>query len=169
MTLLKVLYFAHAWHLARHGKPLVAQPFEAWRHGPVNRVVYEQLKRYGKGPVQTRLKSFDAAACAFAETPFAFDIETAEFLGHIFDYYSQFHAFVLSDLTHERGSPWDVVWKTAEKSAVPGMTISNQLIMEWFRTSGGAMGKEQLDEGIPYDGPAYSRRARLGPDTGLDS
>ncbi|MFM9718924.1 Panacea domain-containing protein, partial [Streptomyces galilaeus] len=50
MTLLKVLYFAHAWHLAKYGKPLVAQPFEAWRHGPVNRVVYDQYKEYRERP-----------------------------------------------------------------------------------------------------------------------
>jgi len=44
MTLLKVLYFAHAWYLAKKNAPLVGQPFEAWRHGPVNRVVYDQFK-----------------------------------------------------------------------------------------------------------------------------
>lgn len=38
-SLLKIIYFAHGWHLAEFGLPLIGQPFEAWQHGPVVRVV----------------------------------------------------------------------------------------------------------------------------------
>ena len=133
MTLLKVLYFAHAWHLAKHDKPLIAQPFEAWRRGPVCRVVYDQVKNRGSRPIESRLVSFDPINCAFCETAYDFDAEQGKFLSNIFDYYSRFHPFRLSDLTHEDGSPWDVVWKEAEHRAVPGMIISDDLIKNWFR------------------------------------
>lgn len=133
MTLLKVLYFAHGWHLAKYGKPLVGQPFEAWTHGPVVRVVYDQLKRYGARPVSERLKSFDTKICGYLDAPRDFNGETAQFLNNIFDYYARFHAFELSDLTHEPGSPWDVVWQAAETRAVPGMIIPDSLIIEWFK------------------------------------
>lgn len=136
MTLLKVLYFAHAWHLAKYERPLVAQPFEAWKHGPVNRVVYDQMKAIGSKPIQERLTSFDVCLCTFCPTPYRFDADLTRFLENIFDYYSQFHPFKLSDLTHEEGSPWDTVWSEAEKRAVPGMTIPNDLILKWFRESG---------------------------------
>ena len=109
MTLLKVLYFAHGWYLAKNSRPLVAQPFEAWKHGPVIRVVYEQIKGRGSKPVSCKLESFNANECGFVETPCSFDAETERFLADIFDYYSQFHPFTLSDLTHIEGSPWDVV------------------------------------------------------------
>jgi uncharacterized phage-associated protein len=137
MTLLKVLYFAHAWHLAKYEKPLVAQPFEAWKHGPVNRVVYEQLKHVGSRPIHHRLKSFDAGCCAFVETKIHSNPELCGFLDNIFDYYAEFDPFELSDLTHEKGSPWDIVWQQAEKCAVPGMVIPNSSIMKWFRGRGG--------------------------------
>lgn len=143
MTLLKVLYFAHAWHLAKHGKPLVGQPFEAWRYGPVNRVVYEQLKAMGSRPIESKVKSFDALNCSFSETPYSFDADTAKFLSDIFDYYSQFHPFSLSELTHEKGSPWDIVWTEAETRAVPGMVIPDALIIKWFRGGGGEHGWHQ--------------------------
>lgn len=133
MTLLKVLYFAHAWHLVKYNEPLVAQPFEAWKYGPVNRVVYEQLKANGSRPISSKLVSLDAVKCEFCETAFRLEAETVRFLERIFDYYSQFHPFTLSDLTHEKGSPWDTVWKEAEKRAVPGMIIPDSLIIEWFR------------------------------------
>jgi uncharacterized phage-associated protein len=136
MTLLKVLYFAHGWHLAKYGQPLVAQPFEAWKHGPVNRVVYDQLKGLGKKPVCQNLKCFDAKVCGYVEARANLDGETTQFLNNIFDYYARFHAFELSDLTHEQGSPWDVVWQAAEARAVPGMFIPDSLIVEWFRGEG---------------------------------
>lgn len=133
MTLLKVLYFAHAWHLAKEDKPLIAQPFEAWDYGPVNRVVYDQFKTFGKNPINTRAVSFDPAQAKFLPTHYRLDADTEKFLTNIFDYYSQFHAYKLSDLTHEKGSPWDVIWAAAATRAVPGMYIPNDLIASWFR------------------------------------
>lgn len=140
MTLLKILYFAHAWHLAKEGKPLVAQPFEAWEYGPVSRVVYDQVKAFKKNPINGLLKSFDVEASAFVEATATYDEGTASFLNDMFDYYSQFAAFELSELTHEKGSPWDQVWKAAGVRAVPGMLIPNELIREWFSKSKGERG-----------------------------
>jgi uncharacterized phage-associated protein len=137
MTLLKVLYFSHAWHLVKYERPLVAQPFEAWKHGPVNRVVYEQIKHCNRRPIVKRFTSFDAKSCSFIETGYSFDHELSTFLLNIFDYYTKFDPFELSDLTHERGSPWEIVWQRAEKKAVPGMIIPDTLILQWFRGAGG--------------------------------
>jgi uncharacterized phage-associated protein len=133
MTLLQVLYFAHAWYLAKEDKPLIAQPFEAWDYGPVNRVVYDQFKKFGKKPINTRAVSFDPSKVCFCPTSCSVDTETEKFLCDIFDYYSQFHALKLSDLTHEKGGPWDVIWSAAAERAVPGMYIPNDLIAAWFR------------------------------------
>jgi uncharacterized phage-associated protein len=136
MTLLKVLYFAHAWYLVKAGKPLIAQPFEAWKHGPVNRVVYDQYKEFGAKPLNKKAVSFDPITITFTPTSYNFDNETSQILGDIFDYYSRFHPFKLSHLTHEKGAPWDIVWSQAEKSAVPGMVIPNELIFDWFINHG---------------------------------
>lgn len=133
LTLLKVLYFAHAWHLAKFDRPLVGQPFEAWQYGPVNRVVYDQIKGLSKRPVNFRLKSFDAKVCSYIETSYEFKPDTEKFLSDIFDYYSEFEPFALSDLTHEDGSPWSLIWEQAEQKAIPGMQIPDNLIKKWFR------------------------------------
>src|SRR5689334_20980325 len=85
MTLLKVLYFSHAWYLAKYRRPLIAQPFEAWRHGPVNRVVYDQYKESGNEPITKRAVSFDPELLAFKPTVYKFDLELEEFLSNIFD------------------------------------------------------------------------------------
>jgi uncharacterized phage-associated protein len=135
MTLLKVLYFAHAWHLAKYEKPLVGQPFEAWQHGPVIRVVYDQFKGCGSRPVDKKALSFDPVTVQFLPTAYSFDAETTKFLQNVFDYYSGFHPFKLSDLTHEKGGPWDQVWSEAEARAIPGMIIPNEMISAWFKTN----------------------------------
>jgi uncharacterized phage-associated protein len=132
MTLLKVLYFAHGWHLAKFGTPLVAQPFEAWKHGPVNRVVYDQFKKFGKRPIDKEAVSLDPITASFIPTPYKFSTDVESLLEHIFDYYAKFHAFTLSELTHERGGPWDQIWTQAQFRAVPGMHIPNNLILDWF-------------------------------------
>jgi uncharacterized phage-associated protein len=132
MTLLKVLYFAHAWHLVKYKRPLVAQPFEAWEHGPVVRVVYEQYKAYGPKPIDKKATLFDPRIGRFVVASHSFSEDTCKFLSDIYRYYSIFHPFKLSDLTHEKGGPWDVVWTKAEKSAVPGMVIPNEVIADWF-------------------------------------
>lgn len=145
MSLLKILYFAHAWHLAKYRKPLVAQPFEAWQRGPVNRVVYDQVKGLGKKPIRDRLTVLDVSTVSFVEAKCNISDEKQNFLNNIFSYYARFDPFKLSDLTHMFGTPWDIIWKEAEVNAVPGMWIPNDLIMDWFEKTGGRLylSKEQ--------------------------
>ncbi|MGH6962497.1 MAG: Panacea domain-containing protein, partial [Dongiaceae bacterium] len=51
LTLMKVIYFAHGWHLARFGQPLVTNHFEAWERGPVVRVLYDEFKDRRARPI----------------------------------------------------------------------------------------------------------------------
>lgn len=139
MGLLKILYFAHAWHLAKYRSPLVGQKFEAWKHGPVNRVVYEQIKKYKSNNIQEKLKKYDARINNYVEAIYDIEEEKFAFLKNIFDYYCEFHPFKLSDITHEEGTPWDLVWSAAESGAVPGMLIPDELILEWFEKTGGRL------------------------------
>lgn len=137
LTLLKILFFAHAWHLAKTNRPLIAQPFEAWQYGPVSRVVYDQFKGSGEKPLRKKAVSFDPDQMSFVVTPYSFGQDTTLFLEHVFDYYARYHPYRLIDLTHEIDGPWHRVWVEAEKRAVPGMVIPNELIRSWFRAKGG--------------------------------
>src|SRR5579871_3771152 len=118
MSLLKILYFAHAWHLVKTGKPLVGQPFEAWTRGPVCRVVYDQFKGIGSAPIEARATALNVETVQFEPAGYqAVDNETRRLLENVFDYYSRYHPFRLSDLTHEKGSPWEQVWTAASRRA----------------------------------------------------
>ncbi|MEM9279419.1 MAG: type II toxin-antitoxin system antitoxin SocA domain-containing protein [Pseudomonadota bacterium] len=128
----KLLFFAHAWNLAKFDQPLIGQPFEAWKYGPVVRVVYDQLKSYKSKSVVTRLTRIDPTTGEFTESYSNYNSETRELLSSIYYFYGQFHALKLSDLTHQKGGPWDRTWGKAKISAVNGMIIPDNLIKSWF-------------------------------------
>jgi uncharacterized phage-associated protein len=51
LKLQKLLYYAQAWHLALHGKPLFRENFRAWVHGPVLLSQYHRFKEYRWQPI----------------------------------------------------------------------------------------------------------------------
>ena len=40
----KLVYFAHGWHLAITGAPLISEPIQAWQYGPVISSLYQIFK-----------------------------------------------------------------------------------------------------------------------------
>ena len=132
MSLLKLIYFAHGWHLARYEKPLVKNRFEAWQHGPVVRSVYECFQGIGNRPIQNRATRFDPLTATSAQAEYELSEEERTFLSQIFDAYADLHAFRLSELTHEPGSPWDQLWNVEDGSTNPGMLITDEKIRLHF-------------------------------------
>jgi uncharacterized phage-associated protein len=137
LSLQKILFFAHGWYLAKHNRPFIGQPFEAWRYGPVNRVVYDQLKVFKDRPIQIRLLKVDASTGEFRAVAAELSDQDQNFLENIHDYYSEFDAGKLVDLTHETGGPWQKVWIMASERAVVGMHIPDDAIRYWFLREGG--------------------------------
>lgn len=52
MQLIKLVYLAHCWMLALYSRPLIEEPIEAWKYGPVIPVLYHDIKHYGSNPVK---------------------------------------------------------------------------------------------------------------------
>lgn len=132
LKLLKLIYFAHGWHLAKHAAPLVKNRFEAWRDGPVVRALYENLPHSGDKPIQDRATKFDPRTGECYVASYSLHEEEKEFIRQIFEAYGYLHALRLSDITHESGSPWDKLWNDARGVSHPGMTITDASIREHF-------------------------------------
>ena len=132
MSLLKLIYFAHGWHLAKYDRPLVKNRFEAWKHGPVVRVVYDCFEEAGDRPIKERATRFDPISATRRLADYALDSDERRFLQQIFDAYAHLHAFRLSHLTHEPGSPWDQVWNGKDGSTNPGMRLTDESIQAHF-------------------------------------
>jgi len=132
MALLKILYFAHGWHLAQTGSPLIRNEFEAWKHGPVVRVVYECFRDHGEDPINSRATRFEPQTGRREIVGYSFSDFESALIKDIFDAYGSLGALRLSDLTHEPGSPWDMIWNAPDGRVTLGMRIPNAAIREHF-------------------------------------
>ncbi len=138
MAVHKVMYYAHGWHLAQSDQPLIEQEFEAWKDGPVQRLVWDTLRISGGKPVTCRATRLDLVTRQVIVVNEEIDSEHWRFLREIVVGYGNLHAFELSEMTHERFGPWDQVWNAKNGKVSLGMRIPNQSVKSHFRKSVGA-------------------------------
>jgi len=93
LRLQKLVYYAQAWYLALHGKPLFADRIEAWVHGPVVPSLYQRFKQYGWSPITENPKA-----------P-SLDKSVANHLDEVFSEFGKFSAWDLERMTHQE-EPW---------------------------------------------------------------
>jgi uncharacterized phage-associated protein len=132
MQLQKLVYLAHGWNLAVTGAPLIEGWFEAWDWGPVNRPLYEALRKFGADPVDRLLYWGE-------DLPLLGDLDDGqvaheeligrecEVVDRTWKIYGKYEAFQLSALTHERNTPWFNVYEKKRNREV-----SNNAIQEYF-------------------------------------
>lgn len=118
MQLLKLVYIAHGYMLARYGVPLIRESVEAWQYGPVVRSVYDATRSFRSSPVTN----------VFAP-PESFSPEEISVMRDVARIYGRADAIALSKATHQPGTPWSVTWSTHGKNAV----ISNDMIEGFYR------------------------------------
>lgn len=84
LKLQKLLYYAQAWHLTLKNKPLFAEDFQAWVHGPVLPSQYQRFKKNEWRPILDEItlpKLKDSAvANHLVEIVNVFGVETASAL-----------------------------------------------------------------------------------------
>lgn len=118
MTLLKLVYIAHGWYLETRKRPLFANPIQAWKHGPVIPDVYRVFRTQG-------IKISNPVELSFGTS---IDESDRAFLDEIYERYGHLSPFVLSDLTHIPGGPWDIASKRGGNYA----EIPNNLILKHY-------------------------------------
>ena len=128
----KIAYFAHGWFLALRDQKLIEQPFEAWEYGPVVQDLYHRFKRFGKDDITDRATVLDKKNGVFVIAKCDVSVDDFDLLTQVVDFYARIPASRLSDMSHEPGGPWDVVWNYEGKSN-PGMFIPDSAITDWFK------------------------------------
>lgn len=118
MQVQKLVYYAHGYHLALQGEPLISDEIKAWNFGPVIPPLYNDLKRFGNGVVTETIPGFEG-------TPDGFVVSL---INKIFELYGKIPGPRLSAATHTPGSPWDITYNKAKFSIIP-----NDLIKEYFK------------------------------------
>lgn len=120
MQIIKLVYLCHGWMLGLYGRPLVRQVAQAWRYGPVFHDLYQSLKKYGASHVTELIPNVPEER---------FDAQERDLIRQVFEKYGRFSGIVLSNMTHEDGSPWHQTWSRGLHSA----PISNDLIADYYR------------------------------------
>jgi len=117
MSLLKLTYIAHGWHMELRKLPLFDNKIEAWQYGPVIPDVYHAFRNQG----------VHVSGSVDAPKPLIADGDS-QLLSQIWDIYGHMSAFKLSDLTHEVGGPWHI----ASSAGGPYARIPNEAIQKHY-------------------------------------
>lgn len=143
MKLLKEIYIAHGWRLAIYDKPLISEPIEAWKYGPVISDIYNCLKHYGLRPIDKTIESLDFDEHGkIIKNKFEsdFDQETKELLDKIWSVHKAVTGIQLSNWSHDPRGPW---YETCQQGKFQffNLTIPNDLIKGYFK----GLGKQNAD------------------------
>lgn len=118
MQALKLVYMAHGWCLAVHGRPLIDHRIEAWSYGPVIPETYYSFRQQDVHDLQP---------FHMFERPIEDTI--SELLEAVYNMYKDLSAGQLSNLTHIKGGPWHRVYRRG----LQFQTIPDELIAEHYK------------------------------------
>ena len=134
----KLVYFAHGWTLGATEQNLIRDAVEAWKLGPVIRTIYDEFRPYGGDPICGLAKGLDAAGSDLVAITSNFSELEKQIMGLVFDTYGNMDGYQLSDLTHAKGSPWDIVRNVQHDTVIP-----NEIIKDHFKKLIGAAKSQQ--------------------------
>jgi uncharacterized phage-associated protein len=126
MKLQKIVYFAHGYHLAKYGEPLINEEFEAWKFGPVVQTIYQDYKLYGSDNIiDTGLITNESEALEGTKL----DASAMDAINYTWDVTKHLNAGQLSRWSHLEGSPWAQVYNGKQ----PSIPIKNTAIEDYFK------------------------------------
>ena len=118
--LIKLVYIAHGYYLALKDKNLIQEEVQAWAFGPVIPVVHNTFRRVP--PVPEPLPEAEHSGEPVKDT------YTLEFIEAVHKGYGHLNYKEISELTHKKGTPWDIVYRRDGDKA----KIENELIREYY-------------------------------------
>lgn len=118
MQVLKLVYIAHGWMLGLYGRPLISEEVEAWQYGPVIPDLYNAMRRFKSQPVQGAIRNGNGRL----------DDQEENIIDQVYRIYGQKSGPALSRLTHQAGSPWQLVYRQGSF----GDVIPNDLIEDHY-------------------------------------
>lgn len=119
MHVIKLVYLCHGWVLGLKDEPLIIEPVEAWRYGPVVPSTYHAYKAFGGQPItvvpQDRADDMDSMQ--------------SRMIAAVLDAYRNYSAVQLSNITHQPGTPWYETYHLWGENCI----IPNELIRDFYR------------------------------------
>jgi uncharacterized phage-associated protein len=91
----KLVYYCQGFSLAMYNKPLFTASIEAWEHGPVCPILYNQLKIHKANPIPIPSENYTER----------FSNDDLKLMAEVYGVYGQYSAWRLREITHQE-SPW---------------------------------------------------------------
>jgi len=122
LKLQKLLYYAQAWHLATKNKPLFAEDFQAWIHGPTLISQYDRFKKHQWLPVLEDI-----------EFPHLKNKSLVSHLEEVVDVFGAETAVKLELMTHNE-RPWQDARKGVSEDAPNAAVISKESMRTFYKS-----------------------------------
>ena len=122
LALQKLLYYAQGFQKAFTGQFMFKEDCEAWVHGPVYRVIFEQYRNYECHPIEEKDPAFDQAILTEDEE---------DMLNNIVHYFGCYSGKVLEYMTHTE-EPWRLARRGLEKWDSTDRIIEKETIGSYF-------------------------------------
>ncbi|SMF68107.1 Panacea domain-containing protein [Allosphingosinicella indica] len=104
MKLQKLAFYAYGWWLAYNPQPVLNEPPQVWRHGPVFSSLYGALRPFGSAPITKPVGGPNRTPPTIPAT----DDVARSWVDWVWNRYGHLNALQLSDMTHEVGTPWQI-------------------------------------------------------------
>jgi uncharacterized phage-associated protein len=115
LKLQKLVYYAQAWYLAMHDRPLFDEDFQAWVHGPVIPALFEKYKHFGWKPIDQDVRP---------DLPEAI----VTYLEEVCDEYFSCDAYEL-----EKMSCMEAPWARAREGLARDQASENIIHQDWIK------------------------------------
>lgn len=123
LRLMKLVYIAHGFMLALVDRSVFNPRFdvvEAWKFGPVIPSVYHTFKRFKDHPITEKAVVFMGKDGEITfEEPVLKDKEAKLICDFVWKRYRNFNDNELVSLTHERNTPWAMVYQEGKNNIIP--------------------------------------------------
>jgi len=125
MQLQKLVYICNGWSLHFLNRSLTIDKPEAWRFGPVYRLLWNRLKYAGNDPITREIPNDEILPYSAASIGIDLDDEFDVLVQEVYSAYGKFEAFELSAFTHASHTPWTQVYRngSGENAVIPERLI----------------------------------------------
>ncbi len=131
MKLQKILFYTYGWWLAFKGNPVMKNKPEVWKYGPVFSGVFSTFSKYKDMPITgpERLSPFDKEPKVIPDS----NAETLQFIDWVWDRYGHLDSFTLSKMTHEPGTPWQIMASKYNYRVPRYLEIDDEVTLAYFK------------------------------------
>jgi uncharacterized phage-associated protein len=133
MKLQKLVYIAHGWNLAIFNEPLINNQIQAWKHGPVIPVLYNEFRGVGVSNITEYATDIRIDEETFnisyivPRVPIE-EVNTHILIDKIWKKYGQLSGPQLSNLTHMPNTPWTETYRLNQHN----LEIDNEIIRNHY-------------------------------------